>query len=137
MEPGGEDSKLNHSIIDGGASRIAAGRQLALARGNPNAIAGVSGIIEKGEGTTMTPEDRFQRIEGSLQAVADSQLALQAALKGLIESQTRNQETLPVFTKSISQYVGAADARMTRIETNLDGLIRAITAEHANGKSQH
>jgi hypothetical protein len=108
-----------------------------LVRGNPNAIAGVSGIIGIGEGTRMTPEDRFQSIEGSLQAVADSQLALQGALKGLIEAQTSNQETLRVFTESISQYAGAADARMTRLEANLDGLIRAITAEHANGKSQH
>jgi hypothetical protein len=33
-------------------------------------------------------------------------------------------------------FLSAADARMTRIETNLDGLIRAITAEHTNGKSQ-
>jgi hypothetical protein len=78
----------------------------------------------------MTPEDRFQRIEGSLEAVAE-------ALKGLIEAQTRGQETLRILTESIGQYVGAADARMTRIEANLDGLIRAITAEHSNGKSQH
>jgi hypothetical protein len=106
-------------------------------RGNPYATAGVSGIIEKEEGTPMTPEDRFQRIEGSLRAVADSQLALQGALMGLIEAQTRNQETLRVFTESVSQYAGAADARMTRLEANLDGLIRAIAAEHANGKSQH
>jgi hypothetical protein len=77
----------------------------------------------------MTPEDRFQRIEGSLQAVAE-------ALRGLIEAQTRGQETLRILTESIGQYVGAADARMTRIEANLDGLIRAITAEHSNGKSQ-
>jgi len=84
----------------------------------------------------MTPEDRFQRIEGSLQALAESQLALQAAIGGLIEAQTRNQDKLRVLTESVSQYVSAADARMTRIETNLDGLIRAITAEHTNGKSQ-
>jgi hypothetical protein len=37
---------------------------------------------------------------------------------------------------SISRYVEAADARMRRIEENLDGLIRVITAEHSNGKSQ-
>jgi hypothetical protein len=68
--------------------------------------------------------------------LAESQLALQAAIGGLIEAQTRNQDTLRVLTESVSQYVSAADARMTRIETNLDGLIRAITAEHTNGKSQ-
>jgi len=32
--------------------------------------------------------------------------------------------------------VDAADARMKRLEENLDGLIRAITAEHQNGKSK-
>ncbi len=113
----------------------------------------------------MTPEDRFQRIEGTLQAAAESQLSLQAsfggvqkaiggiqaavegmqvavggmqvAIGGLIEAHTRNQETLRVLTESFSRYTVAADARMTRIEVNLDGLIRAITAEHGNGKSQH
>jgi hypothetical protein len=33
--------------------------------------------------------------------------------------------------------VDAASARTTRLEDNLDALIRAITAEHSNGKSQH
>lgn len=37
--------------------------------------------------------------------------------------------------QTIAGYVAAADARMIRIEENLDGLIRAITREHSNGKS--
>src|SRR4051794_6073498 len=37
------------------------------------------------------------------------------------------------MTASISQYVTATDARMRRLENNLDVVIRAITAEHANG----
>jgi hypothetical protein len=37
--------------------------------------------------------------------------------------------------EAIRQYVDAADARMKRIEENLDGLIRAITREHSNGKN--
>jgi hypothetical protein len=35
----------------------------------------------------------------------------------------------------VQKYVEAADARMRRIEENLDGLIRAISSEHSNGKS--
>jgi len=38
---------------------------------------------------------------------------------------------------SVTAQSVAADARMTRIEENLDGLIRAITAEHGNGKGKH
>jgi len=37
---------------------------------------------------------------------------------------------------AIARYVEAADARMKRIEENLDALIRAITSEHANGKGR-
>jgi hypothetical protein len=70
----------------------------------------------------MTPEQRFQRIEESLIAVADSQ--------------TRTNQAMTTMADSISRYVEAADARMRRIEENLDGLIRVITAEHSNGKSQ-
>jgi hypothetical protein len=36
----------------------------------------------------------------------------------------------------VTSYVAAADARMKRIEENLDGLIRAISSEHSNGR-QH
>jgi hypothetical protein len=38
---------------------------------------------------------------------------------------------------SIGKYVDAAEARTKRLEENLDGLIRAITAEHSNGKTKH
>jgi hypothetical protein len=40
----------------------------------------------------------------------------------------RSQEAISGLVKSIGGY-DAADARMKRIEENLDGLIRAITAE--------
>jgi len=36
--------------------------------------------------------------------------------------------------QTIGAYVESSDARMKRVEDNLDGLIRAITAEHTNGK---
>jgi hypothetical protein len=75
----------------------------------------------------MTPEARFQRIETDLAAVT-------ATLRGVAESQQRQVESLSQLTATISRYVDSADGRMKRIEENLDGLIRAITAEHGNGK---
>jgi hypothetical protein len=33
-----------------------------------------------------------------------------------------------------TRYIEASDARMKRLEENLDGLITAITQEHSNGK---
>jgi len=41
---------------------------------------------------------------------------------------TRLEETLARFAES-------SDARMRAVEQNLDALIRAITAEHTNGRS--
>lgn len=71
----------------------------------------------------MTPEERFERIETSMQA--------------LVELQTRTQTTIQTLAETVDHCVSAADARMKRIEENLDGLIRAITAEHSNGKNRH
>jgi len=45
-------------------------------------------------------------------------------------------ETVSQLTETVSRYVDIADGRMKRIEENLDGLIRAITAEHSNGKGK-
>ena len=44
---------------------------------------------------------------------------------------------MTTLTESVTRYTDAADARMRRIEENLDGLIRAIAAEHTNGKTKH
>lgn len=76
----------------------------------------------------MTTEERLERIEANLDAAT-------ATLKLLAESQSRTQEAISDVARSISHYISSADARMTRIEENLDVLIRAITAEHRNGKS--
>jgi hypothetical protein len=40
------------------------------------------------------------------------------------------------LTDAIAKYTEASDQRMTRMEANLEALIRAITAEHSNGKGQ-
>ena len=69
----------------------------------------------------MTTEERFETIEKALTGVAQ---ALQMQADSLIH-----------LTRTVSQFNDAADARMRRIEDNLDGLIRAITAEHSNVKS--
>jgi hypothetical protein len=53
------------------------------------------------------------------------------------EAHARNQATLQTLMESVTRSVDAADARMRRIEENLDGLIRAIAAEHSNGKSHN
>jgi len=89
-----------------------------------NAVAYAPAILK----AVMTAEERFQQIEASLAASA-------SVLHTLVASQARTQETLSTLTESVSRYIDAADARMRRIEENLDGLIRAITADHTNGKS--
>jgi hypothetical protein len=69
----------------------------------------------------MTAEERFERIE--------------AALHGIVEAQHIQADAISQLVRIIGSYADSADARMKRIEENLDGLIRAITAEHSNGKS--
>ena len=78
----------------------------------------------------MTTEERMERIENGW-------LEIQQALKTVIQVQTNTTERIASLAESIGQYVDAAEARTRRLEDNLDALIRAITAEHSNGKSQH
>jgi len=75
----------------------------------------------------MTTEERFKRIETDLAGTT-------GILKIVAEIQQRQAESLIQITESISKYVDDSNARMKRLEENLDGLIRAITAEHGNGK---
>ena len=85
----------------------------------------------------MTPEAQFAAITAPLQARAEAQVRTQTATEGLVQAQTHTQEAIAGMATSIAKYEEAADARMTRLEENLDGLIRAITAEHSNGKSKY
>ncbi len=89
----------------------------------------------------MTAEERFAAIETGLQTtsqtlrtVAESQALTQTLLKSVAEAQLHTQTMLGEMAQSVTRYVDSADARMKRIEANLDALIRAITAEHSNGK---
>lgn len=55
----------------------------------------------------------------------------------LIQGQIRTDKSVNELAMTVSKYVDAADARMRRLEDNLDGLIRAITSEHSNGHSKN
>jgi hypothetical protein len=59
----------------------------------------------------------------------------------LIEGQTLTDknlrslgETVERLTENVNSFVTSSEARFKRLEDNLDGLIRAITQEHSNGK---
>jgi len=84
----------------------------------------------------MTLDERMDAIAATVQAIAEAQLRTQIATEGLVKAQTQTQQTIAGLTESITRYVDASEVRMKRLEENLDGLIRAITAEHSNGKSQ-
>ncbi|MGA2144990.1 MAG: hypothetical protein ABSH49_08505 [Bryobacteraceae bacterium] len=75
-------------------------------------------------------------MEERLEQIENGWLDIQQALKAVIQVQTNTNQTITGLAESIGQYVGAAHARTRRLEDNLDALIRAITAEHSNGKSQ-
>jgi hypothetical protein len=53
----------------------------------------------------------------------------------LIGQQTATSKSIADLAETVTKYVAASDTRMTRLEENLDGLIRAITSEHSNGKA--
>ena len=78
----------------------------------------------------MTTEERLEHIENGW-------LDIQQALKAVIQVQINTNQSLATIAESFGQYATAADARTRRLEENLDALIRAITAEHSNGKGQH
>jgi hypothetical protein len=84
--------------------------------------------------------ERFARIEAVLQSTVNELAVFQQTMTQTIgtvmQSQMRLQELLGTVTETMGRYVDASDARMKRIEENLDILIRAITAEHGNGRRQ-
>lgn len=56
-------------------------------------------------------------------------------VRTLVEGQIRTDKSVNGPAVIVSRYVDPANARMMRIEENLDGLIRAITREHNYGKA--
>jgi hypothetical protein len=67
-------------------------------------------------------EARSQRLEEAHRRTEEAHVQTEVAIASLAVSSARN--------------IDAADARMKRIEENLDGLIRVITREHSNGKGR-
>jgi len=62
---------------------------------------------------------------------------LKALFTVLIEGQIRTDKSISSLAVTVDKHVDAADAGMKRLEENLDGLIRAITREHSNGKGHN
>jgi hypothetical protein len=111
----------------------------------------------------MNTEERLDHIEATVaattqtvQTLAESHVILQGALRAMAENQTALQRTVADLQGIVGALAGKVDAlavkidvyivasgahaeetgaRLRRIEENLDGLIRAITAEHSNGKT--
>jgi hypothetical protein len=54
----------------------------------------------------------------------------------LNEAQIRTQDAITHLAANVAQYVEAGKERIKQLEANLDGLIRAITREHSNGKER-
>lgn len=102
----------------------------------------------------MTTEERFEKIERSLvilvethernqeplsqlMRVVDSHFTSSSARIARIEGAlAANVEQTGQLREIIARFEQNADSRMRRIEDNLDILIRAISAEHSNGKAK-
>ncbi len=94
----------------------------------------------------MTAEERFEKIERDLAVVAHVHTLHQETLGELMKTVTayvdsssnrmaRIEDALAQTNQMVSQLAKSADSRMRRTEDNLDALIRAIAAEHSNGKN--
>jgi hypothetical protein len=75
-----------------------------------------------------------QELESLARLLLEKQIATQDTLTLLADAHLQTQLAIGQLAVTVDKYVAAADARMKRIEENLDGLIRAITSEHTNGK---
>jgi hypothetical protein len=95
----------------------------------------------------MTAEERFEKIERDLAVVAHVHSLNQQTLSDLMKTvggyidssparMTRIEDALAQTNDLVARFVQSAYIRMRRIEDNLDALIRAITAEHTNGKKR-
>jgi hypothetical protein len=53
----------------------------------------------------------------------------------LTAAHLRTEASINELAAATSRYIDSSNERMKRLEENLDGLIRAITREHTNGKA--
>jgi len=81
--------------------------------------------------------ERFERMERNTLEIQENVKVLAQLHVVLAQAQVRQVEAMTELTKSINGYIDASDTRMKQMEANLDALIRAITAEHSNGKTKH
>ena len=88
----------------------------------------------------MTAEERFEHLEQYQSRIYESHLKLQDAVIELTRTVSGYMDSADARMRRmedrLDEITEAADVRLKRIEENLDGLIRAITAEHSNGKSR-
>jgi hypothetical protein len=84
----------------------------------------------------VTTEERFERIETTLEAFGKGMLVVQQTLVVVMQSVERTQDLVGKLAETMTLYVEASDARMRQIEERLDALIRIIAAEHGNGKGK-
>jgi hypothetical protein len=73
--------------------------------------------------------ERFERIEANLETTSGLQTKVVAA-------QLDTQKAIIELTAAVTRYVDSATERMKTMEANLDALIRAITADHSNGRTK-
>jgi hypothetical protein len=85
--------------------------------------------------TMIEGQRQTDRIVGNLATVVGDVATVVGNLTTVVENNANaTREAINSLGGTVDRYVQAADARMRRIEENLDGLIRAITREHSNGK---
>jgi hypothetical protein len=96
---------------------------------DPEIKAMFAGLIE-----AQTRTDR--NINALAEIVGKSHDQMTAARDELKAAHLRTEAAIEGLAASASRYITSSDERMKRLEANLDGLIRAITREHSNGKKE-
>ena len=84
----------------------------------------------------MTTEERFERIETTLEAFGKGMLIIQQSMVLVMQSAERTQDMVGKLAETVTHYIEASDARMTLLEDRLQALIQIIAAEHGNGKGK-
>lgn len=80
--------------------------------------------------------ERFERIEANLEGLTRGSVEVNNLQQALVAAQLNTQAAIDELVVTVSRFVEDTDARLKRTETNLDALIRAITADHSNGHTK-
>jgi hypothetical protein len=91
----------------------------------------------------VTAEERFERIETSLEAFGKGMLVFQQTLVAVMQLAERTQNMVGTLAETTAHYIEASDARMKEseartklLEDRFQTLIQIIAAEHGNGKGK-